>query len=136
MPVEALTPYIHVLELQRSLDFYRRLGLEVANLHEEGGRPVWAFVTSPADDPNHARARLMIGLGDETRAGAADPESILFYCWSPDVQRLHDELGAAGLDVGPIEHPFYMPAGEFQVVDPDGYTVVVGQLDPPVSGSA
>ena len=43
--------------------------------------------------------------------------------------RLHAELEAAGIDVGEIEHPFYMRAGEFEVIDPDGYVVLVGQLD-------
>jgi catechol 2,3-dioxygenase-like lactoylglutathione lyase family enzyme len=62
MPVDAITPYIHVADVQRSIDFYRRLGLDVANVHEDDGMVVWAFLTSPADDPNHARARLMVGL--------------------------------------------------------------------------
>ena len=129
MPIDALTPYVHVADLERSIDFYRRLGLDVANLHEDDGKPVWVFVTSPAADRNHARARLMLGLNEEQGEVPVDPQTILFYCWSPDVQQLHAELAAAGLEVGPIEHPFYMRNGEFQVVDPDGYTVVVGQLE-------
>jgi hypothetical protein len=59
MPIDALTPYAHVVDLGRSIDFYRLLGLEVANAHEEEGRLVWAFLTNPAADPNHASARLM-----------------------------------------------------------------------------
>jgi hypothetical protein len=42
-----------------SIDFYRLLGLEVANAHEEEGKLVRAFLTNPAADPNHANARLM-----------------------------------------------------------------------------
>jgi catechol 2,3-dioxygenase-like lactoylglutathione lyase family enzyme len=130
MSIDALTPYAHVVDVQRSIDFYRRLGLEVANVHEVDGNVVWVFLTTPAADPNQAGARLMLGArdgGPET----IDPETILFYCWSPDVRRLHEGLSAAGLEVGPIEHPFYMRGGEFQVVDPDGYAIVVGQLEPP-----
>jgi hypothetical protein len=44
---------------------------------------------------------------------------------------MHDELAAAGVEVGPIEHPFYMPAGEFRTADPDGYVLLIGQLDAP-----
>jgi hypothetical protein len=33
------------------------------------------------------------------------------------------------VEVGEIEHPSYMPAGELRVLDPDGYVVLVGQLD-------
>jgi catechol 2,3-dioxygenase-like lactoylglutathione lyase family enzyme len=126
MPIDGLTPYVHVVDPQRSIDFYRRLGLSVANVHEDHGTLVWAFLTSEADDSNDARARLMIGVRDEQGAGAVDPQTILFYCWSPDVEQLHAELTAAGLRVGPIEHPFDMESGEFQIVDPDGYRVVVG----------
>ena len=54
---------------------------------------------------------------------------MLFYCWASDVQALHDELADRGVEVGDIEHPFYMPAGEFRAIDPDGYVVVVGQPD-------
>ena len=66
--------------------------------------------------------------------GPIDPEqqAVLFYCWSPDVRALRDELVAAGVEVGEIHHPFYMRAGEFRIADPDGYVVLVGQLgDPP-----
>jgi catechol 2,3-dioxygenase-like lactoylglutathione lyase family enzyme len=129
MPIDALTPYVHVADVQRSLEFYRRLGLDVANVHEDEGRPVWVFLTSPAADRNHARARLMLGLKEAQIERSVDPQTILFYCWSPDIHQLHAELAAAGIEVGPIEHPFYMRSGEFQVVDPDGYTLVVGQLD-------
>ena len=129
MPIDALTPYVHVADLQRSIDFYRRLGLDVANVHEDDGEPAWVFMASPDTDRNHARARLMLGLRDGPGTVPVDPQTILFYCWSSDVQQLHAELTTAGLEVGPIEHPFYMRSGEFQVVDPDGYTVVIGQLD-------
>lgn len=130
MPIDALTPYVHVADMQRSIDFYGRIGLDVANVHEEDGKLVWAFLTNRAADPNHAGARLMLGLRDGDQQ-MVNPETILFYCWSPDVRQLHDDLRAAGLEVGPIEHPFYMRSGEFQLVDPDGYTIVVGQLDAP-----
>jgi hypothetical protein len=33
------------------------------------------------------------------------------------------------LSPGAIEHPFYMPSGEFRLFDPDGYVLLVGQLD-------
>jgi len=61
----ALTPYAHVADVQRSVDFYRLLGLELGNSYREDGRLVWAFVTSAAEEPNAARARLMLALADE-----------------------------------------------------------------------
>ncbi|MEP7224113.1 MAG: hypothetical protein ABI783_04045 [Actinomycetota bacterium] len=59
----------------------------------------------------------------------AGSQAVLFYCWTPDVEGLHGELAAAGLEVGDITRPFYMPAGEFRAEDPDGYILLVGQLD-------
>jgi catechol 2,3-dioxygenase-like lactoylglutathione lyase family enzyme len=129
VPIHGLTAYAHVTDVRRSVDFYRRLGLELRNSHDEDGTLVWAFVTSPAADPNDAGARLMLAL-----AGGPIDESqqaVLFYCWSPDVRALHAELRDAGIAVGEIEQPFYMPAGEFRVTDPDGYVLLVGQLDAP-----
>ena len=111
MPIDALTAYAHVADVQRSIDFYERLGLGVRNTHEVDGRLVWAFLTSPSDDPNLARARLMVALASGPIV--ASDQAVLFYCWSPDVRRLHDELADAGIEVGPIERRFYMPAGEF-----------------------
>ena len=129
MPIEGLTAYAHVADLRRSIDFYGHLGLEVRNSHEEDGALVWAFLTSPAADPNEAGARLMVALAD----GAVDPsqQAVLFYCWSRDVEGLHAELRSVGIAVGEIERPFYMPAGEFRLADPDGYVLLVGQLSTP-----
>jgi catechol 2,3-dioxygenase-like lactoylglutathione lyase family enzyme len=126
MPIHGLTVHAQVADVHRSIDFYRHFGLELRNSHEEGGALVWAFVTSPAADPNDAGARLMLALADRP----VDPskQAVLFYCWSADVRALHAELRGAGIDVDEIDHPFYMPAGELRVVDPDGYVLLVGQL--------
>lgn len=84
---------------------------------------------SPSDEPNAAGARLMVALA----SGPIVPsdQAVLFYCWTPDAGLLHDELAAAGVEVGAIEHPFYMPAGEFRTFDPDGYVLLIGQLGTP-----
>jgi catechol 2,3-dioxygenase-like lactoylglutathione lyase family enzyme len=127
VPIDGLTAYPHVADVQRSIEFYRHLGLELRNSHEAGGKLVWAFVACPSDNPNDAGARLMLALAD----GPLDAEGqgVLFYCWTPDVHRLHDQLAADGVEVGDVVHPFYMQAGEFRAVDPDGYILLVGQLD-------
>jgi catechol 2,3-dioxygenase-like lactoylglutathione lyase family enzyme len=129
VPIHGLTAYAHVADVQRSVDFYRRLGLQVRNSHEEDDTLVWAFVTSPAADPNEAGARLMLAQAD----GPVDAsqQAVLFYCWSQDVGAIHAELREAGIAVGEIEYPFYMPSGEFRLADPDGYVLLVGQLDEP-----
>jgi hypothetical protein len=49
----------------------------------------------------------------------------------PGCEEAAREAAGGGIDVGEIEYPFYMPAGEFRVVDPDGYVLLVGQLNSP-----
>ena len=127
MPIEALTAYAHVSDVERSVKFYRHLGLEVDSSYESDGKLVWALVARAADTPDHAQARLMLALANGPIDAAM--QAVLFYCWTPDVHRLHDELAAAGLKVGEVTRPFYMPAGEFRIEDPDGYVLLVGQLD-------
>ena len=127
VPIDALTAYAHVADVRRSVKFYRLLGLEVESSYETDGKLVWALVARGSDAPGDARARLMLALASGPIDAAV--QAVLFYCWAPDVPRLHDELAAAGVEVGEVTRPFYMPAGEFRVEDPDGYVLLVGQLD-------
>jgi len=118
VPVDALTAYAHVVDLARSIAFYERLGFSVRNEFRDGDVLSWALLTTPSPEPNDADGRLMLGLADEP----PDPgqQGVLFYCWSSDVVELRQELLAADIEVSTIEHPFYMPAGEISVTDPDG----------------
>ncbi len=127
MAIDALTAYAHVADVGRSVEFYRQLGLEVQSSYESEGKLVWALVARPGDAPDKAGARLMLALA----SGPVDAgsQAVLFYCWTPDVEGLHDELAAAAVEVGDVTRPFYMPAGEFRAEDPDGYVLLVGQLD-------
>jgi hypothetical protein len=127
VPIDALIPYAHVADVGRSVQFYRRFGLEIQSSHESAGRLVWALVAGSGDSLAEAGPRLMLALA----SGPVDAgsQAVLFYCWTPDVQGLHDQLVDAGVDAGDITHPPHMPAGEFRAEDPDGYVLLVGQLD-------
>lgn len=67
----------------------------------------------------------MLALADEP----VDParQAVLLYCWTPELHGLREELVRAGVEVGEVTYPFYMPAGELSVVDPDGYVLLTGQ---------
>jgi hypothetical protein len=66
---------------------------------------------------------------DEQGAGAVDPQTILFYCWSPDVEQLHAELTAAGLRSGRSSiRSTCSPASSRSSIR-TGTRSVVGQLD-------
>jgi hypothetical protein len=51
--------------------------------------------------------------------------TVLFYFYADDVTAARAALVEAGLNPGEIATPFYAPQGEFELVDPDGYIVMV-----------
>ena len=55
----------------------------------------------------------------------SDKQAVLFYVYCADVAAFRDQLRQAGVDAGPIKTPFYAPRGEFRVVDPDGYVLMI-----------
>ena len=117
--VHDLVPFAHVADLQRSIDFYARLGFGVRNRLDVDEQPVWAWLES-------ADARLMIAI-----AGApirAEEQAVLFYAYSADLPALRDELISASVEVGEITHPDHMQSGELRVHDPDGYVLLIGQM--------
>ena len=135
--VTRLVPFAHVAEIERSLEFYSHLGFQVHSSHTgNDGRRVWATIESHD-------ARLMLALSNGEIA--ADQQGVLFYMYCDAVERLREYLVAVGVQDGgrytgqsgknsgchhvfDVAHPFYMPAGELRVHDPDGYVLLIGQL--------
>ena len=110
------TPLLHVAEIERSIRFYELLGFATvdtdrceplgwARLHCEGG----ALMFLRAEEPVHASA-----------------QAVLLYMYTPDLVGLREHLLASGVKVPPIRHPEYMPSGEINITDPDGYVILVG----------
>ena len=121
MRTRSLVPMISVADVDRSITFYGHLGFEVANTFACEGetKPSWAWLQS-------AEAALM--LAAESEANAAK-HTVLFYFYADDVEAARASLVEAGLNPGPIATPFYAPQGEFELVDPDGYIVMVSHAD-------
>lgn len=137
--VDSLAPFIHVTDVERSIAFYARLGYAVVNrIDDPQGKACWAFLKSGA-------AQLML-----SRASGpidASVQAVMFYHYCEDVRSLRAHLLAASLRDGgryagvPLDRaasdhttvfqvtsPGWLPAGEMRLHDPDGYTVMVGQL--------
>lgn len=118
MTLNSLVPMAHVRSVRRSVEFYRKLGFVEGNTHtpEGGVDPVWVWLKAGG-------AHLMLAQADEP----VDPEkqAVLFYVYCPDVVAFRSMLIEAGVDAGPVQHPFYAPRGEFRVTDPDGYVLMV-----------
>ena len=119
--VTFLVPMAHVADVQASAAFYRKLGFEIIGsftpLSEQAA--VWLSLRSE-------RAQLML-----SRASApvvSDQQAVLFYLYCSDVAALHAQLCADGLRPGLIGKPFFNPEGEFRLIDPDGYVIMVAHL--------
>lgn len=116
--VKSVVPFVHVASVARSIEFYRLLGFRVINdLVPEGERePIWALMETGA-------SRFMLALAGEP----IDPgqQAILFYLYVDDVAAMHADVREKGLNPWGISYPHYRPNGEFRVVDPDGYSLMI-----------
>lgn len=117
MKARNLIPMLSVSHVEQSIAFYRHLGFEVGNTFACEGetKPSWAWLRS-------GDAHLML-------AATSDPipakHTVLFYVYTEDVTAARASLIEAGLNPGEIATPFYAPRGEFEILDPDGYVVMV-----------
>lgn len=119
--VTGLIPFVHVEDVQRSIDFYHHLGFTLASVYKYKGTPVWAELESE-------RAQLMVS----TDGDAIDPagQGVLFYLYSPDLAALRDQLLKAGVKAGAIEDGTPGPKQQLMLTDPDGYVLMVAQTKP------
>jgi catechol 2,3-dioxygenase-like lactoylglutathione lyase family enzyme len=117
MKTQSLVPMISVADVERSIAFYSHLGFEIGNTFACEGetKPSWAWLQS-------GDAQLMLAAEPET---AAAKHSVLFYVYTEDLAAARASLVEADLKPGEIATPFYAPQGEFELVDPDGYIVMV-----------
>lgn len=143
--VEQQIPMVHVEDVDRSATFYALLGYSVqGRFSGEDGRTNWVMLTS-------GDARLM--LARSSAPIVPEDQAVLFYMYSKDVQMLRVHLLANGLEdagdppgegnsdrfcgavprlvVFHIVPRFYMPKGELRIHDPDGYCILVGEVEDP-----
>lgn len=126
--LRGLVPMIHVADIERSIEFYRLLGFEVGNKVPPAGPLQWVWLYSPKiaewrHGPNLMLARSNHSINIEV-------QEILFYLYATDLKLLRQALVTIGMRVGEIRYPDYLPRGEFQMRDPDGYCLMIAQSGP------
>jgi|SRR5215469_12983800 len=119
-PLRGLVPIVRVQDVERSIEFYRRLGFVMRNKLESNGHVVWTWL-------DNGKSYLMLNRSEAPMTQSA--RDVILYFYSPDLVAYRDQLAADGIKVGSIEYPPYMPEGEFGIEDPDGYCILVGQTD-------
>src|SRR4051794_20667348 len=119
--VSDLQPFVHVADIRRSIAFYEQLGFELRDTYVHEGRLDWAFLVAD-------RARLMLARATEP----IDPsqQAVLFYLYADDLRGLREHLIAQGVPAGEIVDGSPGPEREMALADPDGYCLMVAQLDP------
>jgi uncharacterized glyoxalase superfamily protein PhnB len=123
--VRGLVPFVHVEDVERSIAFYYHLGFIVASIYRYRGTSVWAELRSEG-------AELMVS----TDGDSVDPagQGVLFYLYSDDLAALREQLLADGIHVGEIVDGTPGPPQEMRLMDPDGYVLMVAQLEAPEAG--
>lgn len=116
----SLVAFVHVADVARSLRFYADLGFSVANSVVPDGHtvPTWAWLQSD-------RADLMVALASAPMDAAQ--QAVMFYLYFDDIVATRAALVERGHAPGELKHPFYMPAGECRLEDPDGYVLMLAQ---------
>ena len=115
---------LHVLSVSRSIAFYAKLGFRVLNsvTPPDAADASWAYLIN-------GEAHLMVTQAEEPVVPSQ--QGVLLYVYGPRVEDLHLAAQQAGIEVGPIERPFYSPLGEFRVEDPDGYVLIIAHVEKP-----
>ena len=111
------TPMLHVADIEKSMEFYGRLGF--ATIDTDRCTPLgWARM--------HCEGGAVMFLRAED-GHRVDPsvQGVMFYMYTPDLKELREQLVQAGVKAPEIRYPGYMPSGEMQLADPDGYSVAI-----------
>lgn len=117
--VHRLVPFVKVADVERSIAFYAHLGFTPKSIYEYRHLLAWAALESES-------AEIMFA-----RSNRVDPEDqgVLFYLYSHDLVALRGQLLAAGVRAGEIEDGTPGPRREMKIVDPDGYVLMVAQVE-------
>ena len=119
MLVSDLVPFLHVVDLARSIAFYEALGLELRDSYEDEAGMVWCWLEA-------GDARLMLARAGEPVE--AERQAAMFYVYTQDLTGLRDRVLAAGIDAGEIEQHSAGPRRQLRLEDPDGYAVFAGEI--------
>jgi len=118
--VSGLVPFVHVAAMARSLAFYELLGLVPVDSLVPDEAVVWAFLESDG-------ASLMLAQDDARIDHRA--QGVLFYLYARDLAGLRDHLVTHGVAAGEIVAGTPGPRHEMRVEDPDGYVLMIAQIE-------
>jgi catechol 2,3-dioxygenase-like lactoylglutathione lyase family enzyme len=116
--VSDLIPFLHVADVERSIAFYKQLGLEIDDTHNQDGRLVWASMRSGS-------AALMLAEAPEP----IQPSGGRHFLYAEDLAGLRQRLIEAGWEPPEIEDGTPGPKQEMSLCDPDRHFLTIAQID-------
>ena len=117
--LKSVVALLHVSDVQRSIEFYEKLGFELGILPLKNDRGVKTFAWLHRGQAS----QVMVTLTNRPlNPGAQD---VMFYLYVDDMPAYRPQLIERGVKVGEVTFPFWSPGGEFRVDDPDGWTWMV-----------
>ena len=120
-PLAALVPMAHVADVERSIEWYTKLGFVTENRLTLEGRPMqWAYVR------NGGAELMLVRSARPMNPGAQD---VVFYLYAQGVADYRERLISLGLKPSKLGFPPYAKHGEFRIDDPDGYCLLVGDTE-------
>ena len=118
--VDRLVPFVKVADVERSVAFYHHLGFTPKSIYKFGDLLAWAALESDG-------AEVMLQRSDPFDH---ERQGVVFYLYSHDLAALREQLLAAGVEAGEIEDGSPGPRQEMCVIDPDGYELMIAQIEP------
>ncbi len=114
MKMDRLIPMLPVATIDRSIEFYQKLGFDVERRNDD-----WRWAMLRFDD-----CRLMV---DQSINGhPVAPRLGVIYLYPSDIEEYHAHVRANGLNIPDLETTFY-GLTEFRLDDPDGNRLWIGQ---------
>jgi hypothetical protein len=115
------TPMLHAASLEASIAFYELLGF--TTIATDGCTPLgWARLHCEGGG-------LMFLRAEPEHPVEPAKQGVMFAMYTSDLPGLRAHLLEHGLEVNAITYPGYMPSGQFNLSDPDGYHVDINQWD-------
>jgi catechol 2,3-dioxygenase-like lactoylglutathione lyase family enzyme len=126
-------PILRVKDVERAVRFYELLGFTAtAVLRTEDGVAYWANLSCYRGNPDertseNESAAVMVSLGEDPHTPIdASKQCASLYMFSKDLVGLRAQPVSQGVEVTGIVPREYMPKGEMELHDPDGWRVFVG----------
>ena len=116
---KSVVALIHVADVQRSIEFYQKLGFDLGNRPLENDKGIKTFAWLHRGQAS----QIMVTLtGRPLNPGVQD---MMFYLYVTDMPTYREVLIERGVNVGEVKYPFWSPGGEFRVEDPDGWSWII-----------